>query len=70
MIPYSSISVFIWGFIKEMEKDFLPGPVVTEPWSNGFKQKEDMFRLDTRKNFFTMRVLSPAFVREIRLDNL
>lgn len=31
-----------------MEKDFLSGPVVTEPWSNGLKLKEDMFRLDVR----------------------
>lgn len=69
MTPYISLRVFIWGFIRDGERLFTRA-CGDRTRANGFKLKEGMFRLDAKKNSFTTRVLSPAFVREVRLDDL
>lgn len=40
-----------------MEMNFLEGYVWEKTWDNGFKLKEDKFRLDIRKKFLSMRVV-------------
>lgn len=44
--------------IRKMETDLLTGPVAIRQGGDGFKLKEGRLRLDRRKKFFTMRVVT------------
>jgi len=48
---------YLTGPVGKMGKIFLARPVVNRTRGNGFKPREGRFRLDIRKEFFTMRAV-------------
>lgn len=53
-----SISSYLKRSVRKMGTDILPRFVALGPRGNGFKLKEGRFRLNIRKKFFIMRMVS------------
>jgi len=50
---------YLKGPTRELERDFLQGPVVTGQGNNGFKLRQGRFRSGVRKKLFTVREVRP-----------